>query len=99
MMKPDDKDERRSIKHDDSTHHNITNKIVFVEENDSIIALNRKLEKPKNNNSTSKKLKEMMNLPFISGVIAIIVSSIPYVGSYMGNNTSVGYKLIIGNII
>jgi hypothetical protein len=94
MMKPDD---IQYTRHDDSTHNNINNKIVF-EENDSIMALNKKIEKPKNNNNTYKKLKEMMNLPFISGIISIVISSIPYVGNYLRNNTSVGYKLIIGKI-
>lgn len=43
-----------------------------------------------------KLIKEAINMPFISGIFAIIMTSLPYIGSYMSSPNSVGYKVLIG---
>jgi predicted permease len=44
-------------------------------------------------------LKEGINMPFVTGVAAIVISSLPYVGAYFKDTNSVGYKLLVGNKI
>jgi predicted permease len=50
----------------------------------------------KNENPCWKIVKEGMNMPFIAGVAAIIISSIPYVNTFFSDPNSYGYKLITG---
>lgn len=46
-----------------------------------------------------KMIKEGVNMPFIAGVAAIIISSVPYVNTFFSQPDSVGYKLLTGNNI
>jgi len=55
--------------------------------------------KNKNNSSKFLKiLKETLNLPFISGIVAIILSTLPFVSNQIDNKHSIIYKIIIGRL-
>jgi predicted permease len=53
------------------------------------------------NNSKNiwKLLKEGINMPFVAGVIAILISSIPYVNTFFSNPKYAGYNLLVGKNI
>lgn len=55
-----------------------------------------KEKKDEGNTSFTKIIKEGMNMPFISGMAAIIISSTPYVNTFFSDNESVGFKLLTG---
>jgi len=76
---------------DDSNNEITYNKIVLENEPDSYDS--RIVVKKK---SFYKSLKEIMNLPLLSGIFSILISSLPFIGTYLGNKDSVVYKLIIG---
>lgn len=42
-----------------------------------------------------KLIKEGINMPFIAGVVAISLSSLPYIGPYLKDPDSIAYKLIV----
>lgn len=96
-MKPDNRNiSLQAMKLDDSAL-NMSNKIVMDSEIDVISTINRK-----GDNSNTKDhalmriIKEIINIPFITGIGAIIISAIPYVGSYLGDKSTIGFKLFIG---
>jgi hypothetical protein len=44
-------------------------------------------------------LKEVLNIPFLAGVLAILLSSLPGVNKYCSDPNSLFYKLIVGKYI
>jgi predicted permease len=46
-----------------------------------------------------KIVKEGMNMPFIAGIAAITLASIPYVNTFFSDKNSIGFKLLIGKRI
>jgi predicted permease len=46
--------------------------------------------------SFMKIIKEGINMPFIAGIAAIILASIPYVNTFFSDKESIGFKLLIG---
>ena len=49
-------------------------------------------------NRVIKIIKEGFNMPFIAGIFAIIISSIPVVNTFFSDKSSIGYRLFIGKI-
>jgi len=43
-----------------------------------------------------KILKEGMNMPFLAGIFAMVISSIPKVNTFFSDKNSFGYKLLVG---
>jgi predicted permease len=55
------------------------------------------IRNPDENKKTCFKiLKEGMNMPFIAGIFAIVISSIPKVSTFFSDKNSFGYKLLVG---
>ena len=65
-----------------------------TESNDTTVIRETKVE----TKTWKKLLRESMNLPFISGITAMVISSIPYVGEYLARTDSIGHNLLISNI-
>lgn len=60
-------------------------------------SINDEREAAKLNSHNYKKiLREMLNIPFLAGLIAVIISTLPIVGPYCADPSSVFYKLFVG---
>jgi predicted permease len=57
-----------------------------------------KKEENVTNPSFIKIIKEGINMPFISGMAAIIISSTPYINTFFSDAESVGFKLLTGKL-
>jgi predicted permease len=74
------------------------NKIVMSGDEETEVTRRNSIEKVEEDKSWGKVLKESINVPFVSGIVAIVLASLPYVGSYLSSPDSVAFNLLISNI-
>jgi hypothetical protein len=98
-MKPDNK--RTAISMNDSRDETMNIDHSFHQ----IVIANEHEDKDSNVKMTKKEvktckqlLKESINLPFITGIIAITIASIPYVNEFMANPDYAPFNLIISKL-
>lgn len=68
---------------------------VSISTGEGSSSLNEMIKKEKFE-SFIKIIKEGINMPFIAGVGAIFLASIPYVNTFFSDKNSLGFKLLIG---
>jgi predicted permease len=71
--------------------------ISSVDGRQTALAMNNENKPAENSSDWKRILKESINMPFISGAFAIILSSIPYVSVYFRDENKIGYKFLTGN--
>jgi hypothetical protein len=101
-MKPEEVPRKNSMIISDSKNESISNenynKIAIIGDADTE-ADTRDIIKKSEYKSCAKVLRESINMPFISGIVAIALASLPFVGAYLAHPNSIMNNLIISKII
>jgi hypothetical protein len=91
---------RKNSKTDETSGEIITgsyNKIVMSNEPEHLEINNEDRESHKQEKSFCELVSDSINMPFIAGVAAIVLASIPYVGDYLSKPDSYAFNLLVSN--